>query len=76
LITLKKLDVKIDTPEYFNLLNDVLWGLYNNELQSTHCFKEAINYAAHYYSNPTILYPMVKKDVRNAKIKYIKHRKS
>ena len=57
LITLKKLDVKIDTPEYFNLLNDVLWGLYNNELQSTHCFKEAINYAAHYYSNPTILYP-------------------
>lgn len=57
LITSKGLNVKINTPEYFNLLNDVLWGVYNNELKSNRYFKETISYAAHYYSNPTILYP-------------------
>ena len=58
----KGLNLKEGTPEYFDFLNNLLWGEYNKDLQTSPYFRKILKYAAYYYAHPEILYPEQCKD--------------
>ena len=58
----KGLNLKEGTPEYFDFLNNLLWGEYNKDLQTSLYFGKILKYAAYYYAHPEILYPEQCKD--------------
>ncbi|MEF3245145.1 MAG: amidase domain-containing protein [Caldisericaceae bacterium] len=58
----KGLNLKEGTPEYFDFLNNLLWGEYNKDLQNSPYFRKIVKYAAYYYAHPEILYPAQCKD--------------
>ncbi|BAL80174.1 amidase domain-containing protein [Caldisericum exile] len=56
-INLKGFNLKEGTSEYFDFLNNLLWGEYNKDLQKSTYFRKILKYAAYYYAHPEILYP-------------------
>jgi len=64
----KGFNIKEGTPEYFDFLNNLLWGEYNKDLQTSTHFRKILKYAAYYYAHPEILYPKQCKDCLNDSI--------